>query len=261
MHARLMIIAMALSAIAPLSTHASTDASALTNAPHHTSWILSALPGRSEPLPTTVTLQFEDGKVYGSDGCNRYAGTYTSTGIEFDMAEHTMMSKKACTEPVMRLAETFTAALRTANALLLAAEKMVLLDAGGNALATFVPQSDALGGTSWRVAGYDNGRKAVVSVNTKTRLTLEFEAYGKLGGSAGCNRYTARYTLDGKALDIGPTTATRKSCTKPAGVMTQEARYLKALASTATYRLQGDRLEFRTKGGAVAVTLSAAEDP
>lgn len=261
MHARLMIIAMALSAIPALSAHASTDASAPANTPHHTSWILSALPGQSDPLPTTATLQFEDGKVYGSDGCNRYAGTYTSTGTEFDMGEHTILTKKACTEPVMRLAETFTAALRTANALLLAAEKMVLLDAGGNALATFVAQPDALGGTSWRVTGYDNGKKAVVSVNTRTRLTLEFEADGKLGGSAGCNRYTARYTLDGKTLDIGPTTATRKSCTKPAGVMTREVRYLKALASAATYRLQGDRLELRTKGGALAVTLSAVEDP
>jgi acetylornithine/succinyldiaminopimelate/putrescine aminotransferase len=60
--------------------------------------------------------------VYGSDGCNRYVGTYTSTGIEFDMGQHTILTKKACTEPAMRLAEAFAAALRTANGLLLAAE-------------------------------------------------------------------------------------------------------------------------------------------
>lgn len=261
MHVRSTILALALGALPAVSAHASAEGTSVANAPHHTDWSLSALPGQSEPLPGTATLQFEGGKVYGSDGCNRYAGTYTSTGTEFSMGEYSIVTKKACTEPVMRLAEAFMAALRTSNGLLLAAEKMVLLDARGNALATFLPQPDALAGTSWHVTAYANGRNAMVGAKGGTRLTLNFEPRGKLGGSAGCHVYAARYTLDGKALDIGPTTVTGTSCTRPAGVMAREARYLKALASTASYRMQGDRLELRNRNGGLVVTLSATENP
>jgi len=56
-------------------------------------------------------------------------------------------------------------------------------------------------------------------------------------------------------------TATKKTCARPAGVMEQETQYLKALATAATYRMDGDRLELRTADGALAVTLSAAGNP
>jgi len=261
MQPRQLIIALALSVIPTLPTLASTDAPASTSTPNHTDWTLSALPGQSDPLPGRATLHFEDGNVYGSDGCNRYAGSYTSTGTEFSTGEHMALTKKACADPLMRQADAFLAALKAASAMMLAPEKMVLLDSGGTALATFAAQPNTLGGTSWHVTGYNNGKRAVVSVTAGTQLTLAFDADGKLGGTAGCNRYTSLYVIDGKNVGIGPVTVTRKSCGKPAGVMTQEARYLKALASAATFRLDGDRLELRTRNGALAVTLSAVEDP
>ena len=40
--------------------------------------------------------------------------------------------------------------------------------------------------------------------------------------------------------------------------MTQEQQFLAALQSAATYTLQGSTLEFRTAGGAIAVTLHRA---
>jgi len=43
--------------------------------------------------------------------------------------------------------------------------------------------------------------------------------------------------------------------------MEQEAQYLKALSTAATYRLDGNRLELRTTAGALAVTLSSADNP
>jgi heat shock protein HslJ len=49
--------------------------------------------------------------------------------------------------------------------------------------------------------------------------------------------------------------STRKSCSTPAGVMTQEAAYLAALQSAATYTTDGSRLELHTKSGATAVDL------
>jgi len=249
------IVALAFATITMLPVHAAT------NAPFDTSWRLSALPGQPDPLPGKATLNFEDGRVHGSDGCNRFAGSYTSTGTEFRMGDDMMSTNMACPEPVMRQAETFLQALKTATALLLGSERLVLLDSAGNALATFTAQPNTLGDTAWVVTGFNNGKQAVVGVATGTKLTATFKADGKLGGSAGCNRYSALYTIDGKAISIGPLATTRKSCGSPAGVMTQEARFLKALSTAATWRMDGDRLELRTSKGALAATLSAASVP
>ena len=41
-------------------------------------WTLVDLHGKAALSDTTVTLSFEDGKVFGSDGCNRYRGTFTA---------------------------------------------------------------------------------------------------------------------------------------------------------------------------------------
>ena len=161
----------------------------------------------------------------------------------------------------MQQAEAFRRALKSASALLLGSERLVLLDSDGNALATFTALPKALADTAWVVTGYNNGKQAVVSVATGTKLTATFKADGKLGGSAGCNRYSALYTIDGKAVSIGPLATTRKSCGSPAGVMTQEARFLKALSTAATWRMDGERLELRTSKGALAATLSAASAP
>ena len=125
-------------------------------------------------------------------------------------------------------------------------------------LATFAAQSQALAGTSWSVTGYNNGRQAVVSVLTGTNLSMAFGSDGKVGGSAGCNRYSAAYTLEGHKLTIGPAAATRMMCAKPEGVMEQERQFLQALETVATARFEGDRLELRSAEGQLAVTLTKA---
>jgi heat shock protein HslJ len=260
MHVRLMIIALALSAIPMLPSHAATDSPpSAADSLDDTGWTLTALLDQPAPTPGKTTLHFESGKVSGSDGCNRYSGSYTFADNEFKVGPDMVSTKMACAEPLMQQATAFMSALTTATGLKMVADELVLLDAGGNELASLTAQNNALDGTTWRVTGYNNGKKALVSVANGARLTAEFKADGKLGGSAGCNRYTAAYTISGKSISIGPAAATRKSCPAPAGVMAQEARFLRALASAATYRFDGDRMELRTSSGALAVTLSAEE--
>ncbi len=71
-------------------------------------------------------------------------------------------------------------------------------------------------------------------------VTAHFEA-GRVGGSAGCNNYSASYELEGDNLKIGQPVATRKFC-GASGVMEQEAAFLSALASASSYREEDDRL-------------------
>ena len=46
------------------------------------------------------------------------------------------------------------------------------------------------------------------------------------------------------------------ACPEPDGVMDQEDAILKALGMAATYRIEGDSLEMRTKDDAIALVLS-----
>ncbi len=224
-----------------------------------TAWNLSALPGQASLAGRPATLHFSGGRVHGSDGCNRYSGTYSAAGEKFTIRENLASTKMACPGPIMRQAEAFTRALTKASAWRKEAGQLVLLDAGGRELATLTAQPQDLAATSWRVTGYNNGKQAVVSLLAGSELTLAFAADGRLAGAAGCNNYTASYTTSGERIEIGQAAATRKICPQPEGIMEQEDRFLKALASAATWRLDGDRLELRTAAGALALSLSEVD--
>ena len=76
-----------------------------------------------------------------------------------------------------------------------------------------------------------------------------FDETGSLSGSAGCNAYTATYTTDRGAIEIGKPAATRKACAEPDGIMEQEAAYLEALPTAVRYRVAGRLLELLSAEG------------
>ena len=80
-----------------------------------------------------------------------------------------------------------------------------------------------------------------------------------MSGFSGCNNYNGPVKAAAPKVSIGPLAGTRKFCGAPAGVMEQESAYLAALASAATYSIQGATLEFRTAGGAIAALLTRAK--
>jgi heat shock protein HslJ len=164
----------------------------------------------------------------------------------------------ACEEPVMQQAGAYTAALAQAATFQNDGKQLTLIDKSGKELATFSAQSSELGGTAWVVTSYNNGQEAVVSVITGSELTAIFSTDGKLSGSAGCNQYTTSFETSGNSIKIGPAASTRMMCAEPAGVMEQEAQFLKALESAATYRIEGDQLAFRTADDAMAVNFVKA---
>jgi heat shock protein HslJ len=222
-----------------------------------TSWMLASLNGQAPVANTTVTLNFSANAVSGSDGCNNYSGAYSVDGsnITFGPLRTTLM---ACPEPIMQQAAAYQQALANAKTFKIEGGQLMLMDGSGVALATFAPQDTGLAGTNWLVTGYNNGKQAVVSVIIDTQLTANFGADGQLSGSAGCNNYTGSYKTDSSNITIGPLAATRKLC-QPDEVMQQEAQYLAALETAATYRIDGNRMELRTAEGALATTFERAE--
>jgi heat shock protein HslJ len=114
-------------------------------------------------------------------------------------------------------------------------------------------QTQDLAGTSWEVISYNNGKQAVTSVLAGSSITAEFGKDGTLSGNSGCNSYNGSYTINGNQITIGPLASTRMACSAPEGVMEQEAQYLAALETAATYQIEGTVLELRTQDGALAV--------
>jgi heat shock protein HslJ/LysM repeat protein len=225
-----------------------------------TSWILTALNGAA-PLPdTTVTASFEaDGNLSGSDGCNRYGASYEVDGDKISITPG-MTTMMACPDPIMQQAGEYMVALASATSYQIQGDTLELLDAGGNAVATFTAQPTSLPGTSWTVIGYNNGKGGVVSVIIGTELTAVFGEDGTLSGSAGCNNYTASYEADDDGnVSIGPAATTRMMCSEPEGIMEQESQYLAALETAATYNIEGERLQLRTAEGSLAADFMVAK--
>ncbi len=205
-------------------------------------WVLKALPPLDLLDDVGITLAFEDGQLAGTDGCNRFRGTYSfeDDGIRIGELAGTMM---ACPDPIMQQASRFTDALGQARGGRLEDGDLLLVDEDGELLARFNARSQDLASTQWTVTGYNNGRKGVVSTINATSLTVEFDDAGGLAGLAGCNSYHSSYSADGRAISIGKPASTRKLC--PEDIMTQETLFLQALERGTAYRIDGDRLELR----------------
>ena len=241
--------------------HAAMEPSSKPATLDGTAWTLSALPGRQLVPASQVTLQFANGTVQGTDGCNRYHGPYTADAEGFRFSGNIASTMMACPEPLMQQATAFKDALSQARDVRIEGNRLDLLDGGGTVLATLAPQDRGLPGTAWRVTGYNNGRQAVVGLLTGPALTMAFAADKTMSGSAGCNTYRATFSASGEGITIGNVASTRKLCSEPHGVMEQEVAFLKALGDASVFRVDGDQLELRSASGALMVTAARAAKP
>ncbi len=221
-----------------------------------TKWELVTLNGYAPVEGTSVTLFFgEDDMAGGDASCNTYSGKYKVTGssLTFEQMMSTMM---ACEPSINDQEQAYLKALGDVKSYESSADKLTLKDASGNALAVFAPFQPASLVGEWQALAINNGKEAVVSVQTGTTVTAIFGADGKLSGNAGCNTYNSTYTTDGDKITIGPLATTRMACEQ--AVMDQETNYLNALAEAATYSLGKGTLELRDAGGALLVDYIAA---
>jgi len=225
-----------------------------------THWRLADLQGQALSEGPAPTLQFEGPRVSGSDGCNRYFGPYTRTGADLRLGPGLAGTRMACPDPLQARADAFARVLGDTRRYRIqttaTGDRLELLGSDGGVLASFTTQSQALPGTRWEVTGINDGRQAVVSVQAGTRVTLAFDGQGRVSGSAGCNRFTARFEAGPGTVRIEAPAATRMACPEP-GVMAQEQAFLRALEAARTTRIEADQLELRDADGALQVSARA----
>jgi heat shock protein HslJ len=223
-----------------------------------TAWVLTSLSGSPALAGVSVTLRFgADGVASGTDGCNRYSITFTQDRANLTFAQPGASTMMLCPEPegVMEQASSYMAAL-AATTNFSANQRQLALLAGNQIIATFEADAQNLAGSDWNVTMFNNGREAVVGVIDGVEITALFGDNGELAGSAGCNQYIGGYTVDGNTIQIGQLGSTMRFCVEPEGIMEQEQAFLAALQSAATFRIEGDQLEMRTAGDAIAVMMT-----
>ncbi|MCC7556587.1 MAG: META domain-containing protein [Methanoculleus marisnigri] len=223
--------------------------------------LVGVLPG------TEVTAAFgPDGKVTGSAGCNGYGGDYQIDGTSLSISS-IAQTLKLCLEPegIMDQESRFIDLLGSAAGCRIENDRLIITDAEGTDVLVFVKgdESTGLAGNTWwtltSLAG-ENGTQTPVLDGTG--VTVTFSAEESLGGSAGCNHYSADYTVDGAALTIEPAIRTEMYCSEPEGIMDQEDRYLALLTEVASYRMEDNLLILAdSEGGDLLVFEKAAQTP
>jgi heat shock protein HslJ len=219
-----------------------------------TVWNLSALIGKAFATGSDITAEFtSDGKVSGFSGCNQYEGVYRVNGNDILISSLLTATMKACPPEIMAQEIAYLEALAKARTFTASPDQLTLNDAGDNHLLAFHAQTQQLAGSSWEVTGYNNGNQAVTSVLAGTNITAQFTRDGTLLGNSSCNDYSGPYKVVGNQIEIGTLASSKKACADPDGVMDQEAQYLAALKTAATYKIEGKGLELRAADGALVV--------
>jgi heat shock protein HslJ len=89
-------------------------------------WSLSTLEGKA-PLPRTqATLEFEAGRVGGSDGCNHFSGSYTQTGSGLRLGPDLAATLMGCEQDVMTQASAFMDALLRTRSFRISGDRLEL---------------------------------------------------------------------------------------------------------------------------------------
>jgi len=220
-------------------------------------WALTELMGQAPMAGTGISAEFTaDGKVSGSAGCNRYSGTYTVSGGNITFSSPMASTMMMCEQGVMDQESAYLKALGEAKTFAVKGDQLTISGGDGAQLVVYNAQSQDLAGTSWEATNYNNGKQAVVGVLEGATLTASFGKDGTLSGNSGCNQFNGPYKVDGDQITIGPLASTMMMCSDPEGVMDQEAQFLAALQSAASYQIEGNVLELRTKDDALAAMFN-----
>ena len=208
--------------------------------------------------PGNYHLRFlGDGTLAIQADCNRAQGRYEIEDhrLRIEMGPMTLM---ACGEA--SLGDRFLANLGGANSYFLRDGNLFIELKFDSGSMKFSPQAPGLVGTRWRVTGVNNGRGALEGVLGDPALHLYFGEAGALDGSAGCNHFSASFTISGDRITIGQALSTRKFCQDPPGIMAQETAFLSALPKALRFEQTGDRLEMRMADDALVATFTRLQE-
>ena len=219
-----------------------------------TPWVLVAA-STDAPLPAgvEVTALFEQGKLTGTSGCNRYSATYNVKGndLTIDMGQ-SAGTAMTCGPAATALEQAYLQRLDQAASYSIDGDKLVLSDSDKNTLLTYAASSSKLLSGAWVVTSFHKG-DAIVSVTAGSIVTAVFTDT-TISGNGGCNQYSGPVVVNGTTIEIGPVARTAMACNPE--IDTQEQAYLAALGEAASYIATTSSLDLFRADGGYAVTFT-----
>ncbi|MBR1368938.1 hypothetical protein RJ53_05220 [Methanocalculus chunghsingensis] len=204
-----------------------------------------------------ITLIFDEESISGSAGCNRYMGSYSVDGAGISIGA-IGATKMFCGEAGIMAQETrYLSLLGEAEAIAVDGERLVLSAADGSPLLTFkrAIESPALSltGVQWRLLSItENGTRTEAIPERAVTATFDGE---RIGGSGGCNSYSAGYQIDGSMLVIDHPVSTLVYCQSPPGLMDRESRFFSLLPKMDLYIIEDGSLTLSSADGDISLSF------
>jgi len=220
-----------------------------------TSWIATSVVEHGQPRPvvpgTEIRVDFADGHVSVSGGCNGMGGSYhlseaselrtgalSGTLMACDQArmdQDTWLSGTVFAAPLVASVDGDTLTLQRPGLTLTMQDRSV------------ASPDEPLVDTHWQLDGVRAG-SATSSVPAGQQPTLQIAGGGAVTVDTGCNTGHGSATVNGATITFGPLATTRKACADPAARRT-EAAVLAVLNGPVTWSIteqtltltQGDR--------------------
>jgi heat shock protein HslJ len=231
----------------PSATETATAGGPSANELDDTSWQLAEF-GAADAMQTAngdVTLIFSPGNIIGGvSGCNSYGGSYTFDGTTFGVSNVASTEMACADNSLMQLESAFSAALNSATGLTMDGDELLITYPEGTLRFTRLraPAVMPVEGTVWQLESFvsgTGGNGSASSLVNGSSITAEL-SNGTMAGSAGCNQFTAPYTVEGETLTVGDIVTTRMACDGP--VMQQEQAFVDALGAATSLRVDGTNL-------------------
>ena len=221
--------------------------------------------------PAATLIFLDEYRASGMTGCRDYLATYRIPEGHIGFPTVLIVGAyPSCSDEARRLEDRFTTSLSQASDYSVdedaGSSRLIIRTSRGRTL-TFEPLLPAEGSIAdgdWVLKAFVKLREAdpgtrmmqVINLRPGPEVTMSF-GEGGISGSAGCNSYEARYSVDDQVIAFDSPVATERACADLEGVIQQEARFLDLLPSLTRFRIHSDRLFIYAEDG--RVVLFAAE--
>ncbi|HXU42200.1 MAG TPA: META domain-containing protein [Burkholderiales bacterium] len=102
-----------------------------------TRWSLVSFGGSPVLASESTSMNFDKGRLAGSDGCNRYSTGYAASESRLKIGPNIASTRMACPRPIMEEAATFMEVLGRTTGYRVDGDRMTLLDNSGRPMAAF----------------------------------------------------------------------------------------------------------------------------
>ncbi len=199
----------------------------------NTSWTPVEFGSEGDSVPvipgTYPSLHFMVERYNGYTSCDYFLGVYHPDGNSLAL-DTPAMTEYGCDEPAMiDQGASYTNLLWDVSTYKIVDGKMYLYDVYDQLLLTMVPLEPLpFEETIWELKFLSPDLGTWEVIMPETSITIRFDG-DQLSGNAGCNDYSAPYTLNDTEFTLGAITVADNTCDEPDGVMSQESAYLQML--------------------------------